>query len=103
MQNTNELMARSIRFDLASGKSNDFHTLFRNELLPMLKKQDGFKDELLLVKDDHVIAISLWKNADAAKQYETTTYPMVDQKLRPLMTGTPTVETYKFASLSTIS
>lgn len=101
--NNNELFARSIRFDLANGKSNDFHTLFRNEVLPMLKKQEGFKDELLLVNDDRVIAISIWNNADAAKKYETTTYPMVDQKLRPMMSGAPTVETFKYDSLSTIS
>lgn len=68
MQNDNKLVARSIRFDIATGKSNDFHTLFQNEVLPILRKQDGFKDKLLLTNGDHVVAISLWTNADSAKE-----------------------------------
>jgi hypothetical protein len=50
-------IARSVRFDIATNKNDEFHTLFKNEILPILKKQDGFKDELLLVKDQHVLAI----------------------------------------------
>ena len=41
-------IARSVRFDIAPDQNDQFHTLFRNEILPTLKKQDGFKDELLL-------------------------------------------------------
>ena len=98
----NPQIARSVRFDIATDKNEEFHTLFRNEVLPMLKKQDGFKDELLLVHDQHVLAISVWKNADAARKYESVTYPQVDKKLRPVITGTPTVETFQYDSLSTI-
>jgi heme-degrading monooxygenase HmoA len=96
-------IARSVRFDIASDKSEEFHNLFRNEVLPILKKQAGFKDELLLVKDQHVLAISFWNDMDAARNYESTTYPQLDRKLRPLMSGQPTVETFKYDSLSTIA
>jgi quinol monooxygenase YgiN len=99
----NKQIARSIRFDIATDKNEEFHTLFRNEVLPMLRKQDGFVDELLLVQDQHVQAVSVWNNADSAKKYESATYPQLDKKLRPLMKGTPTVETFNFASLSTIA
>jgi hypothetical protein len=77
--------------------------LFRNEILPTLKKQAGFKDELLLVKDQHVLAISVWNDMDSARKYETTTYPSLDQKLRPVMAGNATVETFKYESLSSIA
>jgi heme-degrading monooxygenase HmoA len=100
--NSNGQIARSVRFDIATDKNEQFHTLFRNEILPTLKKQDGFKDEMLLVKDQHVLAISVWNNADSARKYETATYPQLDKKLRPVMSGNPTVETFKFDSLSTI-
>ena len=95
-------IARSVRFDLATDKSDEFHTLFKNEVLPTLKKQIGFKDELLLVKDQHVLAISFWNDMDSARNYESSTYPQLDRKLRPLMSGQPTVETFKYDSLSTI-
>ena len=94
-------IARSVRFDIATDKSEEFHTLFRNEILPILKKQDGFKDELLLVKDQHVLAISVWNDMDSARKYESATYPQLDKALRPVMSGKATVETFKFDSLST--
>jgi heme-degrading monooxygenase HmoA len=100
--NSNGQIVRSVRFDIATDKNEQFHTLFRNEILPTLKKQDGFKDEMLLVKDQHVLAISVWNNADSARKYETATYPQLDKKLRPVMSGNPTVETFKYDSLSTI-
>lgn len=94
-------IARSVRFDIAADKNEEFHTLFRNEVLPILKKQDGFRDELLLVQDQHVLAISLWNDMDSARKYESATYPQLDKALRPIMTGKATVETFKFDSLST--
>jgi heme-degrading monooxygenase HmoA len=96
-------IARSVRFEIAPNKSEEFHKLFRNEVLPILKKQDGFKDELLLVQDQHVLAISVWNDMDSARKYESVTYPQLDKALRPVMSGKPTVETFKFDSLSTIA
>jgi heme-degrading monooxygenase HmoA len=98
----NGQIARSVRFDIATNKNEEFQTLFRNEILPTLKKQDGFKDELLLVKDQHVLAISVWNDMDSARKYETATYPQLDKKLRPVMSGNATVETFKYDALSTI-
>jgi hypothetical protein len=99
----NGQFARSIRFDIATDKNEEFHTLFRNQVLPMLKKQDGFKNELLFVQDQHVLAISVWNNVDSARKYETATYPQLDKVLRPVMSGKPTVETFQYDSLSTIA
>jgi heme-degrading monooxygenase HmoA len=96
-------IARSVRFDIAADKNDEFHNLFRNEVLPILKKQDGFKDELLLVQDQHVLAISVWNDMDSARKYESATYPQLDKALRPVMSGKATVETFKFDSLSTIA
>jgi heme-degrading monooxygenase HmoA len=98
----NQQVARSVRFDIATNKNEEFHTLFNDQVLPILRKQDGFKDELLLVQDQHVLAISVWNNLDSARKYESATYPQVDKTLRPVMSGKPTVETFKYASLSTI-
>jgi quinol monooxygenase YgiN len=103
MQINKGQIARSVRFDIASDKNEEFHTLFRNEVLPTLKKQNGFKDELLLVKDQHVLAISVWNDMDSARKYESTTYPQLDKALRPVMAGKATVETFKYDSLSTIA
>ena len=101
MQDINKQVARSVRFDIAIDKNEEFHKIFRNDVLPLLKKQDGFKDELLLVDDQHVLAISVWNNLDSARKYESATYPQLDKTLRPVMLGKPTVETYRYDTLST--
>jgi len=97
----NGQVARSVRFDIATDKNEQFHNIFRNDVLPILKKQDGFKDELLLVQDQHVLAISIWNNLDSARKYESATYPQLDKTLRPIMFGKPTVDTYQYDTLST--
>jgi heme-degrading monooxygenase HmoA len=94
-------VARSVRFDIATDKNEEFHTIFRNDVLPILKKQDGFRNELLFTDDQHVLAISVWNNLDSARKYESATYPQVDKTLRPVMVGKPTIETYNYDSLST--
>jgi hypothetical protein len=99
----NGRVARSVRFDIATDKNEEFHALFKNQVLPVLKKQDGFKNELLLVQDQHVLAISVWNNIDSARKYESATYPQLDRALRPVMSGSPTVETFDYDALSTIS
>ena len=97
----NGQIARSVRFDIARDKNEEFHNLFRNEVLPTLKKQAGFKDELLLVKDQHVLAISLWNDMEAARNYESTTYPPGQELSADVRQ--PTVETFKYDGLSTIA
>ena len=103
MQIKNGQIARSVRFDIAPDKNEAFHTLFRNEVLPILKKQAGFRNELLLVNDQHVQAISVWNDLDSARKYESATYPQLDKTLRPVMSGKSTVETFNYDSLSTIA
>ena len=98
---TNGQVARSVRFDIAANKNDEFHTIFRNDILPILKEQDGFRDELLLVQGQHVLAISVWKNMDSARKYESGTFPKIDKALGPVMFGKPIVETYQYDSLST--
>lgn len=99
----NKQIARSVRFDLAANKTEEFNRIFKDTVLPVIRKQDGFKDELLLVNDDHVLAISLWKNLEAMKKYESGSYSEITKALMPVMATTPKVETFHYNTLSTIS
>jgi quinol monooxygenase YgiN len=86
--------ARNVHFQLKNGKEKEFTTLFENEILPMLRKQKGFKDELTLVNKDNALGISLWADRASAETYQTSTYPKIVEKLNPVIVGTPRVETY---------
>lgn len=90
--------ARNVHFQIKSGKETEFNNLFEKEVLPMLRKQNGFQEEVTLVNPKGAHFISLWDNRKNAETYETATYPQVLAKLTPFIVGTPNVETYETAS-----
>jgi len=89
--------ARSVRFPIHAGKKAEFTKLFNSDVLPVLKSQNGFKNEIMLVNDDHVLGISVWTGPDALKQYVTSTYPKIEQKLASLMNGKAEIETFELS------
>jgi quinol monooxygenase YgiN len=90
--------ARNVHFQIKSGKEQEFATLFEKDVLPMLRKQSGFVEEVTLVNPKGAHAISLWDNRQNADTYQTATYPQVLAKLTPVIEGTPTVEIYETAT-----
>ena len=89
--------ARNVHFQIKSGKEQEFAGLFEKEVLPMLRKQNGFQEEVTLVNPKGAHAISLWDDRKSADAYQTATYPQVLAKLTTVIEGTPTVETYENA------
>jgi len=90
--------ARNVHFQVKSGKQEEFTNLFEKEVLPILRKQDGFREEVTLVNPTGALGISLWDDRKSADAYQTATYPSVLAKLTNVIEGTPKVETYETAS-----
>jgi len=87
--------ARNVQFQIKDGKTPDFLKILNTDVLPMLKKQDGFRDELMLLSGSRGMGISLWDERKHAEQYGTSVYPEVMKKLTPVLEGTPKVEMYE--------
>jgi quinol monooxygenase YgiN len=90
--------ARTIHFQIKSGKEQEFAGLFEKEVVPMLRKQEGFQEEVTLVNPKGAYAISLWDDRKSAETYQTATYPQILAKLTPVLEGTPTLETFENAT-----
>jgi quinol monooxygenase YgiN len=90
--------ARNVHFQFKTGKETELNNLFEKEVLPMLRKQDGFEEEVTLLNPKGANFISLWDNRQHADTYEKATYPQVLAKLNPYIVGTPTVEKYETAT-----
>jgi len=86
--------ARNVHFQIKSGKEQEFTGLFEKEVVPMLRKQNGFVEEMTLVNPKGAYAISLWDDRKSADAYQTSTYPQILAKLTNVIQGTPTIETY---------
>ncbi|MGH7549361.1 MAG: antibiotic biosynthesis monooxygenase family protein [Gemmatimonadota bacterium] len=88
---------RSVQFEIKPGKGQEFKTTMEKEILPLMKRQEGFRGELAMVNDDRGIGISLWDNREHAEEYRTNTYPKVLETLKPVIQGTPSVESFDLA------
>jgi len=66
-------------------------------VLPILKKQQGFQDELILVSNtDHnkVLAISFWNKREDAERYHHEQFSRIAETMRPFLDGEPQVGNY---------
>ena len=90
------MFARNISIHLKSNMLSDYTRTFEKDVLPLLRKQNGFKDEITLCGPGgvDVMAISLWENKKDAETYNTNTYPQVLKTLARFIEGTPQVHTF---------
>ena len=91
------MFARNVSFHLKSNMLSDYTRTFENDVLPLLRRQKGFKDEITLSNPNtaEVIAISLWENKANADAYNTNAYPEVLKTLSRFIDGTPRVQTFE--------
>jgi heme-degrading monooxygenase HmoA len=94
------MFARVVSLELKPNASREFFELFDKEILPTLRKQPGFKDELLFVDPGapEVVAISLWDSKENRETYDRTTYSEVLKTLANVTSGTPKVRTFQVAN-----
>jgi hypothetical protein len=89
------MYARNVSFHLKSNMLTDYTRAFDKDILPLLRKQNGFKDEITFASSNEidVTAISLWDNKADAEKYNTNSYPEVLKTLARFIEGTPKVQT----------
>ena len=89
------MFARNVSIQLKSNMLADYTRTFEKEVLPLLRKQNGFKDEITFSSSGgtEVTAISLWDNKANAEPYNSKAYPEVLKTLARFIEGTPKVQT----------
>ena len=91
------MFARSVTIRLKPNSVAEFNRTMEKDILPLLQKQKGFRDEISLIASNgsEVLGISLWDQKDTAEAYNRTTYPEVQKLLAKVSEGTPKVQTYE--------
>lgn len=94
------MYARNVTLHLKADKAAEFTRTLENDVLPMLRKQTGFKDEItfLATEGNEAIAISLWEKRENAEAYSRDTYPAVLRSLERVVEGTPEVDSYEVSN-----
>ncbi len=91
------MFARNISFHLKSNMQSDYTRTFENDILPLLRKQKGFKEAVTLSNpgSQDAVSISLWENKASADAYNTNAYPDVLRTFARVIDGTPKVQTFE--------
>ena len=94
------MYARNVSMHLKGNTPGEFTQTFEKDILPLLRKQNGFKDEITFLgaNGKDALAISLWDRKESAEAYSRDTYPQVLKGLAKVVDGTPEVRGYDVAS-----
>ena len=87
------MYARNVALHLKPNTLSDFTKTFDTNVLPVLRKQKGFQDEIMFAipGGTDVVAISLWDTKEHAEAYNAAGYPEVLKRLDRVLDGTPKV------------
>ena len=91
------MFARHLTHQLKPNLSKEYSVAFEREIMPLLRKQKGFLDELLLVSPEkkEVVAISLWETKEHAETYNRETYPQVEKIVNRFIEGIPVLKPFE--------
>lgn len=94
------MYARIVSMRLKKDAQTEFTQTFESTVLPMLRKQEGFRDEISLLAPERseVTGISFWNKKENADQYNRTTYPEVIKSLSKVIEGTPDVKVFEVSN-----
>ncbi len=94
------MYARNVSMHLKANTAGEFTQTLEKDVLPLLRKQNGFKDEISFVSPDRseAVAISLWDNKENADTYSRDIYPQVLKSLTKVVEGTPKVAAFEVSN-----
>jgi hypothetical protein len=94
------MFARRVYMHLKPNSVAEFTQRLEKDVLPLLRKQKGFQDEITFVGQSgrEAFGISVWNKAEDAEVYNRGTYPEVAKILASVIDGAPQVETFDVAN-----
>ena len=89
------MFARTVRMQLKPNSVGEFTLVVEKEVIPVLRKQQGFRDEITFLPSDgkEAVAISLWEQKENAEAYGRGAYPELLKAMAKVIEGTPQVQT----------
>ena len=91
------MFTRIVETDSKQGKAHELCHTVEEKVLPILKKQNGFVDAIVMVSDtepNRVVSISFWKTKEDAQRYEREQFDNVKKTIQNTLEGAPNVRTF---------
>jgi heme-degrading monooxygenase HmoA len=94
------MFARKVSLQLKLNSVAEFAQTIEKDIIPLLRKQPGFQDEMVFVVPGgtEAVAISVWDQQEHAEASARGTSPRVLQAVAKVVEGTPQVHTYEVSN-----
>jgi quinol monooxygenase YgiN len=93
----NAMFSRVVAVRTKPGKTRELTKTIQDKIVPILKSQPGFVDEILLVSDtepDQILALSFWESQEDADRYTHEQFPRVNELISHLVQSAPVSRTF---------
>ena len=94
------MFARTVRIQLKPNSVAEFTRTLENDIIPLLRKQPGFQDEIAFVVPGgtEAVSISVWDQKANAEAYARGTYSQVLKAVANVVEGMPQVDTHEVSN-----
>jgi hypothetical protein len=94
------MFARRVYLHLKPNSVGELTQRLEKQIIPLLRKQKGFQDEISFVGQGgtEAFGISLWDKAENAEAYNRGAYPEVTKILATVVEGPAQVETFEVSN-----
>ena len=94
------MFGRQVTLKLRPDAAPELARIVKSEIIPILQRQKGFREETILVAPERAEAIanSFWDTPEDAEVYSKTAYSQVLTALADVIEETPTVRTFDFVT-----
>lgn len=90
------MYARQVTMNLRPGKGAELASKIESEVLPLLRRHQGFRDEITFIAPTgkEAFAVSFWDSKESAEAYSRIAYGDVNDMLSGLIDGKARVRGY---------
>ncbi len=91
------MFTRVVELTGKHGKRNELCTTLDEKVLPLLKKQQGFQDQIVLVSNtdpNQVRVLSFWNRREDAERYHREQFSRVTEMIQNFCDGAPEIATH---------
>jgi heme-degrading monooxygenase HmoA len=90
------VFTRIVTVRLKPNAAQQFSQTIEKKILPILRSQKGFRDEVMLIAPNgqEAVGMSFWDSREQAEAYNTSKYAEVQREMAPHIEGMPKLQTY---------
>jgi heme-degrading monooxygenase HmoA len=94
------MFARSVYLHLKPNCVAEFTQTIDDKVIPILRKQKGFQDEIAFIVPNgtEAVSITLWDRREDAESYSRGGYPEALRALAKVVEGNPQVQTHEVSN-----